>query len=106
MIDIRAPGADLVQLVNFDNAPAGGGPRLVREAVASSLPLTPAGTLRVVELPLLVAFKLYAGGAKSKLDVLELLDRNQPVDMDDLRRRCEALGLGRELDVVLALRDG
>lgn len=101
VVDIHAPGADLVQLVNFDNAPAGGFPRLVREAVASSIPLTTAGTLRVVDLPALVAFKLYAGGPKSKLDILELLDRNQPVDIDGLRRRCVDLGLGRELDVVL-----
>lgn len=102
VIDVQAPGADLVQLVNFDNSPAGGFPRLVREAVATSLPLSTTD-LRVVDLANLIAFKLYAGGAKSKLDVLELLERNQPLDMRSLRERCRALGLGKELERVLAL---
>ncbi len=101
VVDVRAPDADLVQLVNFDNPPSGGAPRLVREAVATSRPLTPGSDVRVVDLPSLVALKLYAGGPKSQLDVLELLDRNHPVDVDVLRRRCGDLGLGAELEVVL-----
>ncbi|MHB8877557.1 MAG: nucleotidyl transferase AbiEii/AbiGii toxin family protein [Myxococcaceae bacterium] len=101
VIDIRAPGADLVQIVNFDNPPAGGFPRLVREAAQSALPLAAGSGLRVADLHTLIAFKLYAGGAKSKLDIMELLDRNQPVDMEALRKRCEFLGLGKKLERVL-----
>jgi hypothetical protein len=103
VIDIRAPGADLVQLVNFDNPPASGFPRLVREAVQSSIPLAPDSNLRVADLPALIAFKLYAGGAKSKLDILELLERNEPVDMEVLRNRCDSLGLGKALERLLKM---
>lgn len=102
MIDLRAPGAMLVQIVNFDNAPTGGFPRLVREAIPRALPI--AGTsLRVVDLMMLVAFKLYAGGPKSALDILGLLDANE-VDLAELRRHCDSLRLGRALARVLSLR--
>lgn len=103
VIDVRAPGADLVQVVNFDNSPAGGFPRLVREASESSLPLLEQGPLRVVSLPILIAFKLYAGGAKSKLDVVELLERNPDVDHEELLAICRDLRLDRALQDVLAL---
>jgi hypothetical protein len=33
VVDIRASGADLVQVVNFDNPPASGFPRLVQDAL-------------------------------------------------------------------------
>jgi hypothetical protein len=44
-----------------------------------------------------------AGGPKSALDGLSRLERND-VDLDDLQARCDSLGLGRELESVLALR--
>jgi hypothetical protein len=88
-------------VVNFDNAPAGGFPWLVTEALADALPL-PGTKLRVVDVMGLIAFKLYAGGAKSTLDVLELLAKND-VDRDALARRCASLGLGESLARVLAL---
>lgn len=104
VIDVRVPEAVTVQLVNFDNSPANGFPRLVREACATALPMT--GTsLRVVDLPHLIAFKLYAGGPKSRLDVLEVLDRNPHLDLAALRRTCSDLGLGRQLERLLQLRD-
>jgi hypothetical protein len=102
VVDVRAPGADLVQVVNFDNSPAGGFPRLVREALVRSLPLGDT-SLRVADLSMLVAFKLYAGGPKSALDVLALLERND-VDLEALARTCAELGLARQLERVLALR--
>jgi len=102
VIDVRAAGAMLVQVVNFDNAPAGGFPRLVREAVPRALPIE--GTsLRVVDALMLVAFKLYAGGPKSALDILALLDANE-LDLAELTRLCDSLRLGRALARVLALR--
>jgi len=104
VINIRAPGAYLVQIVNFDNSPADGFPRLVREAVLTASPLEPDGTLRVVDLPLLVAFKLYAGGSKSRSDICELLDRH-PDQIDQVRERCRALGLDRRLDRILGDRE-
>jgi hypothetical protein len=102
VIDVRAPGADVVQIVNFDNAPGGGFPRLVTDAIPRSLALGDT-SLRVADLPMLVAFKLYAGGPKSALDVLALLERND-VDLEALRGTCTELGLSRELARVLALR--
>lgn len=101
VIDVRTGEADLVQIVNFDNSPAGGFPRLVREAVRSAAPME-SSSLRVADLESLIAFKLYAGGAKSKLDILELLARN-PVDLASLRARCTSLGLTRQLERVLEL---
>lgn len=101
VVDIRGPGIDLVQLVNFDNQPAGGFPRLVTDALPRATPLG-VGPLRVADVPALVAFKLYAGGRKSHLDILELLERNT-VDRADLTHVCARLGLTEELNRVLAL---
>jgi hypothetical protein len=103
VLDVRSPGADLVQVVNFDNPPSGGFPRLVVDAVASATPLITGRPLRVVDPYHLVAFKLYAGGAKSALDILELLDRNPKLDLTHLGRLCETYRLSRELNAVLEL---
>lgn len=103
VLDVRAPGAQLVQVVNFSNPPARHFPRVVEESIAEATPLVPGGTLRVASLYHLIAFKLYAGGRKSKLDVLELLDRNPELDRDRLRRLCEGYGLGEALREVLSL---
>jgi hypothetical protein len=103
VLDVRSPGADLVQVVNFDNPPSGGFPRLVVDAVASATPLITGRPLRVVDPYHLVAFKLYAGGAKSALDILELLDRNPKLDLTHLGRLCETYHLSRELNAVLEL---
>jgi len=103
VIDVRAPNADLVQVVNFDDSPAGGFPRLVREACLTAVPLEPGSALKVANLFPLVAFKLYAGGHKSAHDILELLDRNPSVDLDALRACCRALRLGKQLERVLEL---
>ena len=83
-----------MQIVNLDNsAYSAGRPRLGRIAVttAESHPDLPA-PIRVVRLPVLIALKLYAGGPKSELDILELLDRNRLVDLDALRTLCADLG--------------
>lgn len=105
VIDVRAPDAELVQVVNFENW-AGGFPAAVRDAATRAVELSPGSPLRAADLFSLIALKLYAGGPKSKLDVLELLDRNKPVDLDVLRDRCRKYGLEAQLDAVLALADG
>ncbi len=53
-------------------------------------------------LPDLVALKLYAGGPKSRADVVELLARNEPLELDAIRSACAACGLGKALEAVLA----
>jgi hypothetical protein len=103
VIDVRAVGADLVQVVNFMNPPSGGFPRLVADAAASATHLVPGGRLKVADLPTLIAFKLYAGGPKSQLDLLELLARNPELDIEQLRALCKDYRLDEALDAVLSM---
>ncbi len=105
VLDVEAPGAFLVQVVNFDNAPAGGFPRVVADALETSERLIPESELRVVGIYHLIALKLYAGGASSKLDVVELLERNPSIDRIRLRDLCESYRMRFELDAVLALME-
>ena len=51
-------------------------------------------------LPQLVALKLYAGGLKSKADILELLTRNPEADLDEIRKVCKRYRVGG-LDAIL-----
>jgi len=102
VMDIHAPGADRVHVVNFDNSPAGGFPRLVRDALASSMPLEPGSNLRITGLFPLIGFKLYAGGEGSRSDLQHLLKRNEPVDLPALRTWCAERRLSRQLEDVLA----
>ena len=60
--------------------------------------------LRVADLESLVLFKLYAGGSKSSLDILELLARHPEQDLGKLRERASAVGLLAQLERLLALR--
>jgi hypothetical protein len=106
VVDVYASDADLVQIVNFSNPPNGGFPRLVADALVESVPLMPGHPLRIVGPYHLIAFKLYAGGAKSKLDVLELLDRNPELDRQRLTALCESYQLTAELNEVLSLERG
>jgi hypothetical protein len=56
--------------------------------------------LRIVPLPQLVALKLYAGGSKSRADIVELLRRNPDVDLAPIRQACRRYRL-RGLDAIL-----
>jgi hypothetical protein len=101
VITVTAEGCLPVQIVNFDNSPSGGFPALVRDALARS-------TARVEGLPGqlptvedLILFKVYAGGPKSKLDILELLVRTK-VDLPILRERAQHYRLDGELEKVLS----
>lgn len=105
VIDVRGPDGDLVQVVNFDNSPAGGFPRLVHDAVATAEALEPGSKLRVVDPYHLVVFKLYAGGPKSTLDILELLDRSPSLDLDRLRQLCAEYRMEQALDRALSLAE-
>jgi hypothetical protein len=76
---------------------------VIGDALATASPLVPNSTLRVVDLPHLIAFKLYAGGPKSRLDILELLSRNPSLDRNALHTLCEDYRLSAELREVLKL---
>jgi len=102
VIDVRQGSDDvvLVQIVNFDNAPAGGFPALVREAKSEPFQFPDGTTGSVVSIEDLVFFKLYAGGTRSRADVEELLVRRQ-VDTTRLRALAERYQMQAELHAVL-----
>ena len=60
-------------------------------------------TLRVVDLDHLIVFKLYAGGPKSTLDILAVLERNPELDLPRLQALCRSYRLDRALAKVLKL---
>jgi hypothetical protein len=97
VIDVRGPFG-LVQIVSFaDRFPA-----VIDEAVkASSLSVRPGSPLKIVPLPHLIALKLYAGGYKSKSDIVEVLSRNPDLDVAALRKLCRRYRL-RGLDKLIA----
>lgn len=91
----------LVQVVSF----AGRFPAAIHDSFASDqLSLYPGSLLRVIPIPQLVALKLYAGGFKSKADIIELMRRNPEYDREEITRtikRYRLRGLNRiwqELD--------
>lgn len=75
-----------IQIISFaDRFPA-----VIRDAIeADPVPLRKDSPLRVVPLPHLVALKLYAGGLKSKADVVEVLVRNPEADLQAIAMLCE-----------------
>lgn len=50
-------------------------------------------SLKLVPLPHLIALKLYAGGTKSKADIIELLVRNPELDLAGVRELCRSYRL-------------
>jgi len=75
----------LVQLVNF----GGTFPAIISDAhAATPQPLRPESPIPVIPLPHLIALKLYAGGAKSRLDIFELVRQNEALDRPALVALC------------------
>lgn len=101
VLRVSGDGTDRIEVVNFCNPPAGGFPALIEAALQDAKPYRDGTTLRVVSLPHLILFKLYAGGPKSKNDVLELLSRNPGLDLDELRALCKRFRLDRKLEAWL-----
>lgn len=102
VLDVHAPGAVTIQIVNYFNpwhgmAPAG------KEAVETAK-LVPELGLRVVDLPHLVALKLYAGGPQQWGDVYELLARHPEQDLEEIGSVCARVGLGSEWSEILKSR--
>ncbi len=84
VLDVSGPFG-LIQVVSFaDRFPA-----VVDDAVRlSNLSVRAGSPLRLVPFAQLIALKLYAGGYKSKADIVELLARNPDCDLDDVRQTC------------------
>ena len=96
VIDVTGTFGSL-QIVNF----AERFPAVIEDALrTATVALRPGSRLRIAPLPQLVALKLYAGGIKSKADVLELLERNPEANLDEIRKVCRRYRVGG-LDAIL-----
>jgi len=84
VIDVSGPFG-MVQIISFaDRFPA-----VIQDAIKSAgLAPRADSVLRLAPIPHLIALKLYAGGIKSKSDIVELLLRNPQVDLNELRTLC------------------
>ena len=97
VLDVTGPFGRL-QIVSF----AGRFPTVIEDALrAATLVVRPGSPLKLVPMPHLVALKLYAGGLKSKADIVELLRRNPDADLDAIRTVCQRYRL-HGLDEALA----
>lgn len=68
---------------------------MIADAVRrSTLVVREGSPLKIVPIPHLIALKLYAGGHKSKADIVELLVRNPELDLDEVRAVCARYQLG------------
>ncbi len=86
VLDIARADAT-VQIVSFDNPPRGGFPRLVTDALARATEID--GLPGLIAAPIdLVLFKLYAGGPKSRNDILHLLEAVE-LDLEEVTARVE-----------------
>ena len=90
-IDIESSAGGVVQIINFDNTPAGGFPKVIRDAIHAMGP--PTGRLRVAPLPYIIAMKLYAGGEKSRRDIQALVQNNPDEDWEAVRALCKSYNL-------------
>jgi hypothetical protein len=97
VIDVTGPFG-LVQIISYaDRFPA-----VIDDALrVATLVAREGSTLRIVPIPHLIALKLYAGGYKSKADIVELLARNPDLDLDEVQEICSRYRLGG-LDELIA----
>ncbi len=89
VIDIEGPFG-LIQVISY----AGKFPNVIDDAVREAqMTARPGSALKLAPLPHLIALKLYAGGTKSKADILELLLRNPELDVESVRQLCRSYHL-------------
>lgn len=85
VLDVTGPFG-MVQLINF----ADRFPVVIDDALRETTLVARAGSpLKIVPIPQLVALKLYAGGFKSKADIIELLVRNPEADLEEIDAICQ-----------------
>jgi hypothetical protein len=96
VIDVTGPFG-MVQIISFaDRFPA-----VIDDALKLPQPEIRRGSrLRLIPVPHLIALKLYAGGYKSKADIVELLTRNPELDLAEIRQVCANYRL-RGLDELI-----
>ena len=91
---------DAVQVVNFYN-PWTVSSNPGESSIQSAAACIPGYDLPVVDVPHLIALKLYAGGPRNRSDVLELIERNRDINRSEMRRVCERFNLTAEFDEML-----
>ena len=85
VIDVTGPFG-LLQIISYE----GRFPAVIDDALRTANLVVRAGSpLRLVPIPQLIALKLYAGGYKSKADIVELLAHNPDLDLSEVRAVCE-----------------
>jgi hypothetical protein len=91
----------LVQIISY----AGRFPAVIEDAVRlSTLVVREDSPLKIVPIPHLIALKLYAGGHKSKADIMELLVRKPDLELDEVRSVCARYGLGSLEELIVESR--
>ena len=81
----------LVQIVSF----SGRFPAVIEDSVRlSTLVVREDSPHKNLPITHQIALKLYAGGHKSKADIIELLVRNPDLELDEVRSVCDCYGLG------------
>jgi hypothetical protein len=100
VLDIRGEFG-WVQIISFaDRFPAA-----IHDALlASPAALRPHSRVKIAPLPQLIALKLYAGGLKSKADVLELLKHNPEADIQAIRATCRRYRVRGLAEILRELR--
>ncbi|HOW98300.1 MAG TPA: hypothetical protein P5567_11125 [Kiritimatiellia bacterium] len=84
VINVTGPFGSL-QIISF----SGRFPAVIEDALREATVVVEEGSrLKIAPLPHLVAMKLYAGGFKSKADIVELLNRNPDADLKAIRSLC------------------
>ena len=102
VLRLNRRGIRPIEIVNYLNPFAQGAALLAEEAIRTAIPARrDLGSLRVVDLAHLIALKLYAGGPRSRSDVIELLERNAPLDLASIRDTCARHGLEAPLEAIL-----
>ncbi len=100
VLTVTGDDFDAVQVVNFHN-PWAVSSNPGESSIQSAVACIPGYELPVVDVPHLVALKLYAGGPRNRSDVLELIERNRNVDRDEIRRVCGQFNLTADIDETL-----
>ena len=100
VLTVTGDDFDAVQVVNFYN-PWAFSSNPGKSSIQTAAARIPGYDLPVVDVPHLIALKLYAGGPRNRSDVLELIERNRDIDRSEIRRVCEQFNLTADLDDML-----
>jgi hypothetical protein len=99
-VDEEGAPVDTIEIVNFANPFRPGLTTPARDAVQNAQAVE-GSPLRCVQLPDLIALKLYAGRTRDKADVIDVLVRNPDTDLDSIRAVCGRYGFAETLEELI-----